>query len=41
QLMQVLTAAVDEVAGGQLADDATALCLDWHPGGAAGPSAAA
>jgi serine phosphatase RsbU (regulator of sigma subunit) len=37
QLMQVLTAAVDEVAGGQLADDATALCLDWHPGGA--PSA--
>ncbi|MBB2903654.1 serine phosphatase RsbU (regulator of sigma subunit), partial [Kineococcus radiotolerans] len=31
QLMQVLTAAVDEVAGGQLADDATALCLDWHP----------
>ncbi|MBB2900930.1 serine phosphatase RsbU (regulator of sigma subunit) [Kineococcus radiotolerans] len=30
QLMRVLTAAVQEAAGGEpLADDATALCLDW------------
>jgi hypothetical protein len=25
-----LTQAVLEVSGGELSDDATALCLDWH-----------
>jgi len=30
QLIQVLTAAVDEANQGLLTDDATALCLDWN-----------
>jgi serine phosphatase RsbU (regulator of sigma subunit) len=30
QLIQTLTAAVEDVVGGDLADDATAMCLHWH-----------
>jgi serine phosphatase RsbU (regulator of sigma subunit) len=32
EAVQDLTRAVLEVSGGQLRDDATALCLDWHGG---------
>jgi len=32
EAVQHLTQAVLEVSGGQLRDDATALCLDWHGG---------
>ena len=32
EAMQHLTQAVLEASGGQLRDDATALCLDWHGG---------
>lgn len=32
ETVQRLTQAVREAAGGELADDATALCLDWHGG---------
>lgn len=30
QLIQTLTAAVERAAGGDLRDDATAMCLQWH-----------
>jgi hypothetical protein len=30
--VQHLTQAVLQASGGQLRDDATALCLDWHGG---------
>lgn len=39
EAVQYLTHAVLEAAGGQLQDDATALCLDWHGGAAEVPSA--
>jgi hypothetical protein len=32
EAVQHLTQAVLEASGGQLRDDATALCLDWHGG---------
>jgi len=32
EAVQHLTQAVLEASGGQLLDDATALCLDWHGG---------
>jgi len=32
EAVQHLTHAVLEASGGQLRDDATALCLDWHGG---------
>ena len=32
QAVQVLTQAVVEACGGELRDDATVLCLDWHGG---------
>ena len=32
EAVQHLTQAVVEASGGQLRDDATALCLDWHGG---------
>jgi hypothetical protein len=35
EAIQQLTHAVLEAVGGELADDATSLCLDWH-GGAQG-----
>jgi hypothetical protein len=34
EAVQHITHAVREAAGGQLQDDATVLCLDWHGGGA-------
>ncbi|WP_432485292.1 PP2C family protein-serine/threonine phosphatase [Kineococcus esterisolvens] len=30
QLIQALTAAVEDAVGGELADDATVMCLHWH-----------
>ena len=35
EAIQYLTRAVLDACGGELADDATSLCLDWH-GGAQG-----
>jgi Stage II sporulation protein E (SpoIIE) len=32
EAVQQLTQAVLQASGGQLLDDATALCLDWHGG---------
>jgi hypothetical protein len=32
EAVQHLTQAVLQASGGQLRDDATALCLDWHGG---------
>ena len=32
EAVQHLTQAIDEATGGELIDDATALCLDWHGG---------
>jgi hypothetical protein len=32
EALQHLTQAVLQASGGQLCDDATALCLDWHGG---------
>ena len=32
EAVQHLTEAVLQASGGQLRDDATALCLDWHGG---------
>jgi hypothetical protein len=32
EAVQHLTRAVLQASGGQLRDDATALCLDWHGG---------
>jgi hypothetical protein len=32
EAVQHLTQTVLEASGGQLRDDATALCLDWHGG---------
>jgi hypothetical protein len=32
EAVQQLTQAVLQASGGQLQDDATALCLDWHGG---------
>ena len=32
EAVQHLTQAVLQASGGQLGDDATALCLDWHGG---------
>jgi serine/threonine protein phosphatase PrpC len=32
EAVQYLTQAVLQASGGQLRDDATALCLDWHGG---------
>jgi Stage II sporulation protein E (SpoIIE) len=32
EAVQHLTEAVLQTSGGQLRDDATALCLDWHGG---------
>ena len=32
EAVQDLTQAVLQASGGQLRDDATALCLDWHGG---------
>jgi hypothetical protein len=32
EAVQQLTQAVLETSGGQLRDDATAMCLDWHGG---------
>jgi hypothetical protein len=32
EAVQRLTQAVLQASGGQLRDDATALCLDWHGG---------
>jgi serine phosphatase RsbU (regulator of sigma subunit) len=34
ELVRHLTRAVNESCNGQLSDDATAVCLDWHPVGA-------
>jgi hypothetical protein len=32
EAVQHLTQAIDEATGGELIDDATAMCLDWHGG---------
>jgi hypothetical protein len=41
EAVQYITHAVREAAGGQLQDDATVLCLDWHGGAANDPDPSA
>jgi hypothetical protein len=38
ELVRQLTRAVNESCNGQLSDDATAVCLDWHPPRLPGPT---
>jgi stage II sporulation SpoE-like protein len=38
ELVRHLTRAVNESCHGELSDDATAVCLDWHPPRPAGPT---
>ena len=38
ELVRHLTRAVNESCNGELSDDATAVCLDWHPSQAPSPT---